>query len=1342
MRKLKINYNFVALFIIFTSYFVLPFLGQGFKNHFNNNLNQKETLDLKNVFFPLNKPKSSYNYNPITGSGIKPSIFDKLLNEYLSNITLFEKTNLQDIKAIILFENEISKQERINIIDSVFKDYKILSNFDIIPGTSLQINPSQLISSQGDLEETKGVIKVYKSITYKNPYIIEDTLQINSLNSDSYPNWWLSAIGADNLTFDGTGVRVAVIDTGIYDHLGLNIVENQNFVFNESTSNYNDDVGHGTHVAGIIGGDGTGSSGEYRGVAPGVSIINARAGNNSGLEEDDIIKAIEWSSKPIDSAGAGADIISMSFGGGNPDISDLITQAISNAKNNYGVIFVASAGNSGPEYFTGSTPASGIDVISVGATDEDDQLASFSSWGPAFGYLGYPDFVAPGVNIISAEAPDSTISKDRRYRGDFFDFSGDADYMPLSGTSMSCPIVAGALAILKEAFPYMTPETARIALLEGARKLSNEDEDNFLKSGAGLINISASLDYLKNSPINYNDTAKIFPDELPIKPFDLLHFPGDHQKFNLTIISGKSNTFNIEIPSIQGVSIFLDKSSLIFSDAGIGFVELEVIINKEAIPGIRNFQISLKKGSQIYDIVNVALDIRLPEYKILMESYHGLNDWFPTFTFDQMGFYEAMADISEMNISVDYSMEYWTPDYDKDYDNSILTEERLAQYDLVILQNPILPYSPLEINNIKEYFDNGGNILFLGTRYQDMVVDNINSLFSFMDTGIQINEENVMDDSWLGIGASVESQDVINFNNPIIFKNVSKFEWVYGNSFTVSGDAKSIATLSNKTVVAMYNGTSEGKGRFLAFGDLFWIYTDYKSSDYSLNHSKLLNNVMEYLLPKEDVSINIDLNYDRISNPNIEISVYLKNQTTKSPLTNSDYSSLSLTIKNGAFLQSISINTAFNNEGIYFNNLFNLPNPSYLPYSVIVNLTINSKSYSKIAKILYFDKTIVPKINDLLTTKEKITRSVNNSTNIIGELDRPTYGSIDCFLSIYSYSFYNTKKSINKTLTLSHSTANYYIVNFDPEITDPSGYAIFYILPTNLNYINPNSPRYKFQVINKPPEILNATSSFNFGGNSDILFENTESDDGSFVYSTSRGTKFNFKVDVNDSVDFEDNQSSMRVFINLFICSVTEDGYLMLIFPSSIEVSELIYRPNSDKHEGAFTIPNSMKYSSISGTKSISTAASYDDSTKKGYLGILLITVHDSEGEYEEFIIILLISKQSFFSMDTFSNYWFIWIPIAIIGISSVTILSVYFVKRGRRKRNYYTQPSYREYSYPTLHDEPEDRYSRLELDDDINQTQEFQIGNAFYCAFCGKLIKTPKKFCPHCGESVKDLMT
>ncbi|MFW9818630.1 MAG: S8 family serine peptidase, partial [Candidatus Thorarchaeota archaeon] len=663
MLKLKRKSNFIIISLIFVSYLVVPF--SGILLNYSNSYNQigNEIISIESLSSSLNSESGPINLHLKSQSKSKYTKFDTSLNDYLTNLTVDQTEMYERIQIVILFEDVINKEERIKILDSTFDDYKFVKHYNIISGTYIKINPKQLIDNYHKIAGLSSIKKVFKSNYYQNPYIIEENLKTSSLNYEDYTNWWVSAVGAENLPYNGSGVKVAVIDTGIYNHPDLNIINNSNFVTDESPLDYEDDVGHGTHVGGIIAGNGGGSSGLYRGIAPGALLINARAGNASGLSDVDIANAIEWATPPTNKWGAGANIISMSFGGGYPVLSDLITHVITTARMLYNVIFVSSAGNSGPEYFGGSTPASGAEVIAVGATDKNGKVASFSSWGPTYRYLGYPDVVAPGVNIISTEAPNSIISEEQRFIGDFFDFAGDADYIPLSGTSMSCPIVAGALAILLEAYPQITPETARIALIEGAKKLTNDNNDDYVRSGAGIINVSASLDYLdtiNQSLTDINDIVKIYPDVIPIEPYDLLNFPGDNQKFNLTVISGNSTTYSIELPDeIQGVAISYDTFLPYYSEVGISYLELDIIINENALPGIRNFQINLTVGGQLYDSINVVLDIRLPENKILMESYHGLTDWFPEISkFYQMGFYKAMTEMVEKNISVDYNMEY------------------------------------------------------------------------------------------------------------------------------------------------------------------------------------------------------------------------------------------------------------------------------------------------------------------------------------------------------------------------------------------------------------------------------------------------------------------------------------------------------------------------------------------------------------------------------------------------------------------------------------------------------------------------------------------------------------
>jgi hypothetical protein len=472
-------------------------------------------------------------------------------------------------------------------------------------------------------------------------------------------------------------------------------------------------------------------------------------------------------------------------------------------------------------------------------------------------------------------------------------------------------------------------------------------------------------------------------------------------------------------------------------------------------------------------------------------------------------------------------------------------------------------------------------------------------------------------------------------------------------------------------------------------------------------------------LPKEEVAINIDLLGERISSSAIDMSIYLKNLTKESPITTSDYTSLNVLIKNQSYSSSIILNTTYSSDGIYFNSTFNIPFPSYSPYSIEVNLTIGSKEYIKVTKILYFDPTKIPKIVDFYSADDSITRANGVSTNLIAEMDNPSYGSIEGYLSIYSYSIFNTKKSENKTLIFTHSVLNNYIHNFDPDTTDPSGFAIYYIIPMNSNYTNPKSPRAVFKIKNRSPEIIKTTSFFN-----GISFDQTESDEGSRVYTATQGNTFNFEVDVRDSVNYEDDNSNMRVFINLFIVSVTFP-YIYLIFPQAIEVSELNFEITSDKYEGSFTIPETMQYSSISGNKSVSTVTNFNSNTNEGYLGLLYLTLYDSEGGTDDFAIILIISAKPIdLSM-------IIIIIVSLMALIGVVSFMVYYARRKRYPRQ--ARPRFQEYHYPTIYDEEVEETS-------MPPRILPELGPSFYCPFCGEFIRTPKKFCPHCGESFKEI--
>jgi len=1309
MKNFRINKQALILCYIIVCMLLIPIMASGSSNKSNLENNEKFYINPELQSILTSVYSSSDSLNPDLNIKAENSIFDADLYQLLSNSS---KSKSQKVKIIIIFKENIGKDHRISIINSVFEEFEILGNYDIISGTYLSLSVEELAKKESKLSNIDSIKKIYKSQLYDYPYINSDLPETSSLSKSSYPNWWIPAIGADSLAYDGTGVRVAVIDTGIFNHPDLNLVMNRSFVSGESSLNDIDDYGHGTHVAGLIGSDGGASGGQYRGVAPGVSLISARAGNFSGLEEGDIINAIDWCVKDEISGGAGADIISMSFGGGLPDANDPMTLAISGIVNN-SVILVASAGNEGPGYFTGSSPASGLEIISVGATDSSDKLASFSSWGPTMSYLGYPDILAPGVNVIATEAPNSVISDEKRYIGDFFDFAGDADYIPLSGTSMSCPIVSGAIAILKEAYPSISPETAKIALLEGARKVSNEEHE-YLKHGAGIINVSASLEYLYNTNANFSDVnnvANLFPDELPIKPYDLLNFPGDHQVFNLTLYSGKAQNLDINIPNeVDGLILSLDKSQANFSRAGEMIISLDIRIEQNTTPGIRTFMLNITDGPTLFDFVEVTIDVRLPDYKILMESYHGLNDWFPAFSYYQMDFYNAMKEITNLNITIDYGAQYWTPHYDKSADNSILTEERVSQYDLIVLQSPILPYSPLEMENLKNYHDNGGNILFLGTRHNELCIDNINVLFSVLGVNVSVNKETVINENWVGIGASYNSITVDNIISHELFNGVNSFKWDYGNTFSTIPTAEALAFIDGKAVVSVSDGNPQGKGRFVAFGDLHWLFDDFNSNP---DHSRLLSNLMDYFL-KDNVSINLALDSERTSNSQLNLTIFLRDQVTNEPIS-SPYLDLHLnvSIRNVGYYEEIL--TTSTNDGVAYNNTFDLPSTSYTPYIIYVNITIGTMIYNKSIKLLYYNSTEIPLINSF-TVSDPVYRTGFSDLDIDAQLDDINY-NITAYMATYTYSYYNTKQTQNDTSTMSYIAPNY-STSYKPVSGDPSGDFIVYIIPSDpdSNYVNPNSPRVLSSIINNPPEFDEVKSVFSMDNSQLVPFEDTHDDEYSFLVPATQGNRFDFNVSVVDSVSFEDsNSAGMRVSVNLFIVSTTDDGYISIIFPRSFPVSEFSYQATSNSHVGSFIIPFDIQYSSIKGTKSVSTETNYDSDTNEGYIAILLLTVFDSDGASEDFIIILSIEAGSVLD----------WAWIIIIGIIVAigATLLIFLAVRRSRKTPAQVQPWG---DYTSLYDETpyeaQSEEKKLKYD---------------YCPYCGYPLATQKNFCSNCGKSL-----
>lgn len=272
--------------------------------------------------------------------------------------------------------------------------------------------------------------------------------------------------------FDGTGTKVAVLDTGTdlgHPDLKGRVTGAENFTDSDTAE---DRQGHGTHTISTVGGSGSASDGAKKGVAPGAELLSGKVLNDSGYGLDSwIIAGMQWA---VDSK---ADVVSMSLGDPTQlSCDDPLAAATEALAQSGGALFVIAAGNSGPGNNTVSSPGCAPSVLTVGAVDRDDKTASFSSRGPAgLNHTLKPEIAAPGVQISAAAMGGRGVYA----------------YTSMSGTSMATPHVAGAAAIVKQRHPDWTPQQIKAALVGSAKTSVPGD---VRETGGGGLDVKAALD--------------------------------------------------------------------------------------------------------------------------------------------------------------------------------------------------------------------------------------------------------------------------------------------------------------------------------------------------------------------------------------------------------------------------------------------------------------------------------------------------------------------------------------------------------------------------------------------------------------------------------------------------------------------------------------------------------------------------------------------------------------------------------------------------------------------------------------------------------------------------------
>ena len=338
-------------------------------------------------------------------------------------------------------------------------------------------------------EGLENILKTYKvTITGKFPFInafaiscsrneilkLSTIKQVEFLSSQpkvfAMMNIAKKILGVENLG-KGKGQTIAYIDTGVMPHLDFTLGNNRikKFVdlINFKVFPY-DDNGHGTFVAGVGSGSGALSLGRFSGICPESEIVAIKALDSNGeANATSILEAMQW---VYDNAKTfNINVVCMSFGSEPLGENDPILQGAEKLWDS-GLVVVAAAGNSGPEYQTIKSPGISSKIITVGGLDDNRidensfnpalfEIADFSSRGPALNTFK-PDIIAPSVDITSCGIT--------------------APYAKLSGTSVSAPMVAGLCALILEKQPSLSPIEVKEEIIKHSMPITfNKNKEGF-----------------------------------------------------------------------------------------------------------------------------------------------------------------------------------------------------------------------------------------------------------------------------------------------------------------------------------------------------------------------------------------------------------------------------------------------------------------------------------------------------------------------------------------------------------------------------------------------------------------------------------------------------------------------------------------------------------------------------------------------------------------------------------------------------------------------------------------------------------------------------------------------
>jgi serine protease AprX len=330
---------------------------------------------------------------------------------------------------------------------------------------------------------------------------VVDTNCAQCITTANLQSAYVEAIRADRLWnsepfLQGQGIGVAIVDSGVTLHDDIRQRVVASVKFNSKSPNLTDGYGHGTHIAGIVAGNGTRSTGGYIGVAPRANLVNVKISDDRGAGSiSDVVAGLEWVLNNREAYNIR--VVNLSLNSSVPEShhTSPLNAAVEILWFNRIVVVVSAGNNAVNNNGILHPPANDPFVITVGAIDDrgtrsvaDDGLAPFSSFGITQGGFSKPDLVAPGTNIVAPlAAVNAELAKGRPTHWVSGSIPGTPQYFRMSGTSMSTAVVTGAIALLLQSEPDLTPDQVKHRLMSTARPHAQPG------TGAGYLDVQAAV---------------------------------------------------------------------------------------------------------------------------------------------------------------------------------------------------------------------------------------------------------------------------------------------------------------------------------------------------------------------------------------------------------------------------------------------------------------------------------------------------------------------------------------------------------------------------------------------------------------------------------------------------------------------------------------------------------------------------------------------------------------------------------------------------------------------------------------------------------------------------------